>query len=99
MRELARLLIALRSPGNPDKCLAYFISPYHYKDIVRAIKTVAEFDYEKGVFNIPSLALKLGHSLSKCATLLKAKAIEEGLCVEHKQHEDFLKSYVLGQME
>lgn len=93
MRELGRLLIALRNLGHPDKQLMDFISPCHYKDIVKAIHVAAGFDSNIGMFNIPTLALKVGYSLSTCATLLKAQAIEEGCPVKRQQYDDFLQMY------
>ena len=90
LRELARLLIQLRKlPGCESHGLKDFIRPERFQDIVNAVKVVSKFDCESATFNIPSLAIKLGHSLIQSCILLKALAIE----TNHEVSLDIWKKY------
>ncbi|XP_033638570.1 uncharacterized protein LOC117299220 [Asterias rubens] len=48
------------------------------KEIIAAVHDVAGFNHEQHTFSVPSLSLKLGHTLKKCAIILKAQALETG---------------------
>ena len=39
---------------------------------------IAGFDESKHSYKTPSLAIKIGHSIKKCAWIVKANALEEG---------------------
>ena len=54
----------------------YCIQPTLFKDVVKAVKTVAGYDETSGCYKTPSLALKLGHCLKRCASILKSRAIQ-----------------------
>ena len=45
--------------------------PRNWEALIVAIKTVAGFDEDTNTFQIPSLALKVGHSISKSAKYLR----------------------------
>ncbi|XP_070549166.1 uncharacterized protein [Ptychodera flava] len=90
LREMGRLLIQLRiSSGNPSAGLDVFINNVHFQLVVAAAKIVAGFNEDTHQYAIPSLALKLGHSLGKCAVILKGKALEKGDEVKTKQADRF----------
>jgi hypothetical protein len=77
LRELGRLLIQLRaSTNNLDGSLEDYIQPDQFKHVVQAAKTVAGYDENTNRYSTPSLALKIGHSLKKCAKILKARGLE-----------------------
>ena len=65
-----------RNPESESLGLADFICPNRFKQVVSAVKAVAGFSMETSKYQVPSLAMKLGHRLARCCTLLKAKAIE-----------------------
>jgi hypothetical protein len=79
IRELGRLLQQLMVVGNNEVVqLSDFIKPEKFDIIIKAVRETTGFmtpNRGQQEVNIPSLALKLGHSLSKCATLLHNQAI------------------------
>ena len=79
LRELSRLLLELRNSIGPDDAsLRHFIDPAMYQKVIECAKTVAGFEISTHQFNIPSLALKLGHALKKCAKLMESSALQSG---------------------
>ena len=77
MRQLARLLqtLCLQSKRE-DSCLQEFINTSMFDTVVDAVKDLCRFDAEAHLkIGIPSLALKLGHSLKRCAQVLKSSAL------------------------
>ena len=40
------------------------VKPAHFLKVVKAVKTVSGFDEDRYSYKTPSLALKIGHSLS-----------------------------------
>ena len=79
MRELGRLLPQLMVVENHEAVqLSDFIKPEKFDVIIKAVRETTGFMPPirgQQEVNIPSLALKLGHSLSKCATLQHNQAI------------------------
>ena len=56
-----------------------------FRNVVSAVRNEAGFHESTQSYATPSLALKLGHTLRKCAKILKGKAIEQ-------QNNDLLKN-------
>lgn len=83
MRSLARLLEMLQKiPGKENCPLAEFISPSSFDDIVEATRQLCVFNIAEENDNLasvktPSLALKIGHSLKRCAALLRGIALRK----------------------
>ena len=81
MREVARLLLELRKLDNNEENLTYFIKPSKFDLIIKAVKNTSGFcmpKYSLGQqsgFTTPSLALKLGHNLKKCAYIIRGFAL------------------------
>ena len=78
MRELARLVKGLMLvEGRENSQLSDFLKPEKFDTIVEAIKSITGFNEENGQLevSIPSLALELGHSINKCASILKGQAL------------------------
>ncbi|WAR31628.1 hypothetical protein MAR_034170, partial [Mya arenaria] len=74
MREVARLLMnARKSDGNIHN-LMDCVDPVKFPSIVEAVKVTCGFD-GNGKYKVPSLALKIGHSLRKCANILKNQSL------------------------
>ena len=68
LRELGRLVIQLRTnTRQPNASLELFVHPHHLNDIVKAVHDVAGFSEDKQLYQVPSLALNIGHSIKKCA--------------------------------
>ncbi|XP_034748086.1 uncharacterized protein LOC117956880 isoform X2 [Etheostoma cragini] len=68
LREMGRLLLALH-----EKSIFSFedaIKPENFSKVVEAVKDLAGFDEKTQIYNKPSLAFKLGHSLKKIGTIV-----------------------------
>lgn len=79
LREMGRLLVEVRVViGDPNATLTSVIHPAKYTSVVAALKNVAGFDSSTHKYRIPSLALKVGHTIKKCATILKAEGLISG---------------------
>jgi len=77
LRELGRLLRVLRENTNQcNKGLREFIDPSQFQQVTEATRQVAGFSNETHFYTTPSLALKIGHSLKKCAKILKGFALQ-----------------------
>ena len=76
MREMGHLRVQLRTEsGKEDANMEDFIDPGQF---IAATKRVAGFEDVKHTHKTPSLVLKLGHSLRKCAKVCHGKTIESG---------------------
>lgn len=96
MRQLGRLLQVIRgsNPKFTNKELKYFIDPIHFDVIVNSVKTLCKANMtpsEKTDYGIPSLALKIGHSLRKCAAFLKGQSLRVGDFKVDKKLSSFLQ--------
>lgn len=91
LREIARLLICVKSKSDID--LDDLLSAKHWDLLIKSVKTVCEYDEEQCSFNVPSLALKLGHSLKKCARYKISEAIKENENRKKQETENFLALY------
>ena len=73
LRELARLILEMREFKIND--LETSLQPLNWEKIILGVRKVAGFDTGTDRYKIPTLCLKIGHSLQKCAKILKTKAI------------------------
>ncbi|KAK2905452.1 hypothetical protein Q8A67_007251 [Cirrhinus molitorella] len=90
MREVGRLLLEARKI-TPLRTMADFIIPANFKHVISAVKVVSGFDEETNSYRIPSLALKLVHSLNKICSIVERNAMMYG---DHERAEcarDFRK--------
>ncbi|XP_033096320.1 uncharacterized protein LOC117100633 isoform X2 [Anneissia japonica] len=79
MREVARLVIAFRKlTKSTNASLSSLIDPECFLDVVSAAKLVSGYDECTQTYSIPSLALKLGHSLKTCSLIQKGNALVKG---------------------
>ena len=79
LREVARLLIEARVVSNDaNQTLTELIHPAKYDIVVSAARNLAGYDRSTHTYKVPSLALKLGHSLKKCALIIKAEGLKSG---------------------
>ena len=92
LRELGRLVEDLRiKDDSPDKFLGDYIDPSYYRMVVTACRSIAGFDNMFNKYGTPSLALKLGHSLGKCAKLMLGQAIEHQNKAQQDKADEFMK--------
>ncbi|PIK40837.1 hypothetical protein BSL78_22310 [Apostichopus japonicus] len=91
LREVARLVLEYRlTTGIDDAGLAALISPTAFDDVLHAVRQVSGFNNDTHLFQTPSLALKLGHSLKKAANILLSRAIKESNSTIEKSSRDFI---------
>lgn len=92
LREIARLLLEFRILADiPNASLADLISPVHFMNVVKAARVVSGFDEDTHLYQTPSLALKIGHTLKKVAMIQVSKAL---MCEDEeveKKSRDFHK--------
>ncbi|XP_070408956.1 uncharacterized protein [Nothobranchius furzeri] len=74
LREVGRLLLCLRTEFSIHN-LEDAVKPANFQKVVQAIKTVAGFNEETCSYQIPSLALKLGHTLQKVCDIIHCRAL------------------------
>lgn len=94
MRQLARLMQILRSKSNSEACLQDYMDTSKFDELVLGVKDLCQFQKEAEI-GIPSLALKLGHSLKRCAKVLKStslRAKDEALIKETKRFLDLFEA-------
>lgn len=94
MRQLARLMQILRSKSNSEACLQDYMDTSKFDELVLGVKDLCQFQKEAEI-GIPSLALKLGHSLKRCVKVLKStslRAKDEALIKETKRFLDLFEA-------
>ena len=74
VRELGRLLVQLKEHGIHS--IADALDPERFKDLVYSVHQVCGFCHDTTTYSTPSLALKLGHTLKKCAVMLISEALQ-----------------------
>jgi hypothetical protein len=79
LRRMARFLQVLRIQDQvPNADLESFLTPTKFRKCLAAAKRLAGYDDNNASFATPSLALKIGHTLKKCATILEGACLERG---------------------
>ena len=74
IRELGRLLVELKE--QEMQSIADALDPKRFKNLVSSVHKVCGFCHDTSTYNTPSLALKLGHTLKKCAVMLISEALQ-----------------------
>ncbi|CAH1108062.1 unnamed protein product [Psylliodes chrysocephalus] len=91
MRQLARLLLKIKEINNDITTLYMAMKPTNFLTLIQAVKNVCVSSYESvHSFKIPSLALKLGHHLRKCAKIARGVALRKGDLNTDKDMTNFL---------
>lgn len=70
LRELGRLLVIARKKTNIQGAV-HLIYPTNFNSVVSAVRELAGYDSKKNTFQKPSLALKIGHSLTLLSELVE----------------------------
>ncbi|XP_059371080.1 uncharacterized protein LOC132108389 [Carassius carassius] len=73
LRELGRLLICSRK-NTSLKTIKDHIKPANFMQVVESVKLLAGYDSKTHAYRCPSLALKIGHNLTKISMLLESHA-------------------------
>ncbi|KAJ8313890.1 hypothetical protein KUTeg_008451, partial [Tegillarca granosa] len=93
MRELARLVLAMKKKDSSIKTLKECIQPALWGMLLQTIKEEAGFDPKERTFSSPSYAIKTGHNLKKAAFILKTQAGEIGDSSQIERVKIFLDMY------
>ena len=90
MRELGRLLQCLRRNSEMKiASLTQALHPSNFNTVLQCVRELADFDEGTNNFQKGSVAMRLGHSLKKCAAILKSEAIKS----EDKELEKVAESF------
>ena len=90
IREVGRLLLQLKKDHRIPS-MADALDPLQYQKVVSSVRQVSGFDHQTNSFSTPSLALKLGHSLKKCAMLLVSEALQTGSKYKEEKANAFIR--------
>jgi integrase len=93
LRELGRLLLASKSLRTEIHSIDDLIKSKNWDILIQSVKTVSGYDEETHSYSIPSLALKIGHSLQKCAKYLRVEGIKESNGEKIEEADRFLTLY------
>ncbi|XP_055362652.1 uncharacterized protein LOC121202050 isoform X6 [Betta splendens] len=77
MRELGRLLICSKKITSL-KTIQEHVKPSNFMHVIRSVKHLAGHDGETNTYKCPSLALKIGYTLSKISMLVESQANVQG---------------------
>lgn len=75
MRELARFVQSAQAIDKSITKQEQLLHPKYYKICIEAVKHLGKFDNSTNLFSTPSVVLKAGHALKKCAAILKGTYI------------------------
>jgi hypothetical protein len=90
MRELGRLVIAIRKIDGTVKYLTDCINPSKFLIVLQAVRQLCGWNESTNMYVTPSLAVKLGFSIKKCAMIVKSGAIIEDQTEIRRLADDFL---------
>ncbi|XP_063791731.1 uncharacterized protein LOC134947727 [Pseudophryne corroboree] len=92
LREVGRLLLKAMKV-TPLRCMEDFICPPNFLQVVHAVRSLAGYDDRTNTYKIPSLALKVGHSLQKISAMVECQALMEGSALTVERARNFRKIY------
>nr|XP_023028017.1 uncharacterized protein LOC111516064 [Leptinotarsa decemlineata] len=81
MRQLGRLLLQMKSCDKKISSLSEALRPVFFDNLLKAVKCLCSSSFNDQIvqkYGIPSLALKIGHSLRKCAQIVRSEALRKG---------------------
>lgn len=80
MRRLARFLIEVRRiEQNESLSLYSIVHPSKFKNIIRALRCIEEYDTTTKMFNSPSFALQMGTLLKKVISAAYSLEVQKDL--------------------
>ena len=93
VRELGRFLKCMKLENVHVKNLKDCIDPAKFRQVTGAVRKLCKYETETCKFGTPSLALKIGHSLNKCASHLKSSALQMNDENLKRQATEFMELY------
>lgn len=74
MRELGRFLIAMRQIcDNDSKSLTSCLKACQVPNVIKAVRQIAGYNTEKQRYITPTLAIKTGHNINACVSILEGQ--------------------------
>jgi len=92
VRELGRFMIALHKKC-PSATLDDAMKPANFMNVIQAVRETAGFNESTHSYQIPSLALKIGHSLLKVSEIIQCHVLIAGNTELASSAEGFQKLY------
>jgi len=80
-----------RQQSRSITSLSTLLDPTQFKVVVAAVIATCGFDDNSNEFAVPSLGLKLGHSLKKCASIMKCEALQNDDQVSVQRANSFIE--------
>jgi len=80
MRDLGRLLLELRKldrSGSGATQLGQYLRPQGYDLLVKGVRAMSQWNESSNVHGIPSVAIRIGIALNKCAQIVLMQAIKD----------------------
>lgn len=91
MREVGRLMVELRERLNrPSLLIREVILEILFDNVVEATQSLCKLKPGQKISSVPSLALKIGHSMKKLASILMNEAIR----TQNDNNRRYAKSYI-----
>ncbi|KAG5865996.1 hypothetical protein JTB14_006250 [Gonioctena quinquepunctata] len=93
MRQLGRLIQEVKKKYRHIDNLSHCLKPSNFECLIIATKNICSTTCsltKRPQFKIPSLALKIGHSLKKCANFERGNALRHGDIQRNREVENFL---------
>ena len=83
------LVVTARRLDSSIMWLLDLMSPKKYDTVLEAVRQLCGYSSSSNKYRIPSLALKLGHSLKKCCNIMICNCVKRDDKVKRKQLEAF----------
>ncbi|CAI6359467.1 unnamed protein product [Macrosiphum euphorbiae] len=85
IRQLSKFLIILRTLVPDLRHLKDFLKTNYFVNIVQAAKKLGQYNEDLNTYTHPSTALKIGHTITQCANILKTQLMINN---HHNQHRE-----------
>ena len=96
MRQLGKLIELLHNDNENNLELSDYLIPSRFDAVVNAVRKISGYKMNKEdifVFETPSLAIRLGHHIIKCAEIKRGRCIRDGSDIILKQTANFIDLY------
>jgi len=79
LRELGRLIIHMRNtdPQLTQATLSDLLVPTLFQSILKSVRSISGYDDSANTYVKPSISIRIGQSLTKCARILKGLAYQD----------------------
>ena len=96
MQELGRPVLEARKCCENIASLSDCLDPSNFDFVIEAVTDLSGWNADEGTLKCSSIGIKLGHSIEKCALILKCLGIKSESKGMIKQAEDFIALHLLS---